>query len=246
MPLSGRGVDEVLLPDLPGTFMTTPVETAAMRRLRLTLRPGDVSIHPIGDVYLHDDGVDYAEAWTWNVEERPVALLFFVRGERAPVADVIAESDLVVDHEIVPVDEDSYYCYVHDECTDVSWELFQVLNKRGIVVVPPVRYESSEVTMTLLGDPTRLGAIVDEMPATLDARVDRVGAAVSPIATPAAALTSRQREAVEVGVAVGYYDVPRTADHEAVAERLGCAPSTAAEHLQKAEARLVHHVVSDR
>nr|WP_284011073.1 helix-turn-helix domain-containing protein [Halomicroarcula sp. YJ-61-S] len=34
--------------------------------------------------------------------------------------------------------------------------------------------------------------------------------------------------------------MPRTATHEAVADALDCAPSTAAEHLRKAESRVLH------
>jgi len=40
-------------------------------------------------------------------------------------------------------------------------------------------------------------------------------------------------------VDVGYYDVPRTGDTEAVAAALDCEPSTAGELLRKAEAAVV-------
>ncbi|MEF8906631.1 MAG: helix-turn-helix domain-containing protein [Haloarculaceae archaeon] len=42
---------------------------------------------------------------------------------------------------------------------------------------------------------------------------------------------------------MGYYDQPRATTHEEVAPQLGCAPNTASEHLQKAEAKLVNAVV---
>ena len=54
-----------------------------------------------------------------------------------------------------------------------------------------------------------------------------------------ASLTARQRAAVRAALDLGYYDVPREADHEAVADAIDCAPSTAAEHLRKAEATLL-------
>lgn len=216
-----------------------------MRRLRLTLRPGNESIHPVGDVMLHEERIDRAEAWTWNVEERPVALLFLVRGDRAPIEAAIDETEIVIDHEIVPVDPGSFYLYITDEPTGLAWQLFQTLNRRGTVAVPPVSYEDGAITLTLLGDPASLQSIVEEMPPRVDAHVDRVGTDVSPDATPATVLSPRQREAVRTGVALGYYDVPRTADHEDVAEALGCAPSTAAEHLQKGEARLARQLAED-
>ncbi|MFC6975764.1 helix-turn-helix domain-containing protein [Halomicroarcula sp. GCM10025709] len=59
-------------------------------------------------------------------------------------------------------------------------------------------------------------------------------------ATVETRLSDRQREAVEAALSLGYYDIPRTATHEAVADALDCAPSTAAEHLRKAESRVLH------
>jgi predicted DNA binding protein len=53
-----------------------------------------------------------------------------------------------------------------------------------------------------------------------------------------ARLSERQREALAAGLELGYYETPREASQEDVADSLGCAPSTAAEHLQKAEATL--------
>jgi predicted DNA binding protein len=52
-------------------------------------------------------------------------------------------------------------------------------------------------------------------------------------------LADRQAELVEIALELGYYAVPRTASHEDVAGAAGCVPSTASEHLRKAEATLV-------
>jgi predicted DNA binding protein len=48
-----------------------------------------------------------------------------------------------------------------------------------------------------------------------------------------------QREALAAAAALGYYDQPRGATSEDVADELDCATATAAEHLRKAEATLV-------
>jgi predicted DNA binding protein len=56
-------------------------------------------------------------------------------------------------------------------------------------------------------------------------------------------LTDRQREAVEAANDLGYYEIPREASQEDVAERIGCAASTAAEHLRKAETKLLRSIL---
>lgn len=64
--------------------------------------------------------------------------------------------------------------------------------------------------------------------------------------SPAATLTTRQREAVAAAVDAGYYGATREGSVAAVAETLGCSTGTAAEHLRKAEARVMRAVVGER
>jgi predicted DNA binding protein len=59
----------------------------------------------------------------------------------------------------------------------------------------------------------------------------------------AGGLTDRQREALAEALAAGYYESPRAATVADVGERLDCAPSTAAEHLRKAESTLVRRAL---
>jgi len=56
-------------------------------------------------------------------------------------------------------------------------------------------------------------------------------------------LSDRQREATDAALDLGYYEIPREADHRDVASALDCAPSTTAEHLRKAEAKLVESIL---
>lgn len=56
---------------------------------------------------------------------------------------------------------------------------------------------------------------------------------------PTSLLSERQCAAVNVALELGYYESPRNVTHADIADRLGCAPNTVTEHLQKAEAKLV-------
>jgi len=81
-------------------------------------------------------------------------------------------------------------------------------------------------------------------PARKALAVEGVGGLAGLVGTLERRLSQRQREAVAVALELGYYEIPRETDHEAVADALECAPSTAAEHLRKAEAKLIPAVVS--
>ena len=57
-------------------------------------------------------------------------------------------------------------------------------------------------------------------------------------------LTARQRQALLTAYSLGYYDVPRRISSEELAKRLKLGTSTYAEHLRKAEKRLLAGVLS--
>lgn len=80
---------------------------------------------------------------------------------------------------------------------------------------------------------------MERLPPFVDVEIDEIGSYDGGPDTPTAKLSERQREAVLAALELGYYDTPRRATHEEVAEVIRVAPSTASEHLQKAEAELV-------
>jgi len=86
---------------------------------------------------------------------------------------------------------------------------------------------------------------VDAAPDDLDITFDVIGQFRGESDDPATILSDRQREAVETALDLGYYEQPREATHEDVAAKLDCAPQTASDHLQKAEAKLVLTALND-
>ncbi|WP_276257874.1 helix-turn-helix domain-containing protein [Haloglomus litoreum] len=77
----------------------------------------------------------------------------------------------------------------------------------------------------------------------VDARVERFADYQGPSA-PLDALTARQREVVRTAHELGYYDVPREATADDIAERLDLDPSTVGEHLRRAQANLMDHLLA--
>ncbi|MFP9192884.1 helix-turn-helix domain-containing protein [Natronosalvus vescus] len=58
-------------------------------------------------------------------------------------------------------------------------------------------------------------------------------------------ITDKQREAVDLAVELGYYDCPRQADLEVLADRLDISRSAVSQRLNAAEVTLVRSLVSD-
>jgi predicted DNA binding protein len=93
----------------------------------------------------------------------------------------------------------------------------------------------------LVGESTDLQAALDAVPSEIETTVDWIGEYAGGDAT-VSALTDRQREVLRAARRLGYYEIPREAGVRAVAEAVDCAPGTAAEHLQKAEANVIHRL----
>ena len=58
-------------------------------------------------------------------------------------------------------------------------------------------------------------------------------------------ITDKQREALELAVELGYYDDPRRADLQDLADRLGISRSAVSQRLNAAESKVVRSLVSD-
>jgi predicted DNA binding protein len=119
----------------------------------------------------------------------------------------------------------------------------EALARAGLVVRRPLVYRDGRIHGHVVGDSGALQAVLDEAPDAMDVTLEEVGRFPSARANPASDLSDRQWEALETAVDLGYYNQPRATTHEEIAAELGCAPNTASEHLQKAEAKLINAVV---
>ena len=61
---------------------------------------------------------------------------------------------------------------------------------------------------------------------------------------PGDGLTDRQREALRTAYELGYFDIPRSASLEDVADRLGISASSASERLRRAQTQLIEETVA--
>ncbi len=209
-------------------------------RLRITADGDEAAIHPMWDVLTNADFVDYATAIQWNFTGDETGMLHYVEGDRAAFDAAVDASPAVIDHEVEPAGEGAFYAFVRGAATPGIRELWSVTVERPLVAVPPVEWHrDGTVTFSMLGPADVIQASLDAVPDPVSVTVEEISGLRAMPQTAGSVLTGRQREAVEAAIDAGYYDVPRSGSQEDVAGRLDCAPSTAAEHLRKAEARVL-------
>jgi hypothetical protein len=198
------------------------------------------------DLLANASFVERATALQWTFTGDAFAILHYVVGDHDAFVARVEDVPQVLDFETVRADDRSFYAYVQDATTESLRDLFGPVTGRPLLVVPPVEYNpDGTVSFSLFGPDEALQDALDAVPDPVDVTIERIGGLDRLAATVETRLSERQRDAVEAALSLGYYEVPRDVTHEAVAEALNCAPSTAAEHLRKAESRVLHALFGD-
>lgn len=209
-------------------------------RVRITAHGKERDIHPMYGVMTEASFVERATALQWNYTGDALGILHYVVGDADALETAMGDIPEVIGYEVARVDARSFYVYVRDTTTGPLQEMFAPVTSGGILVVPPVKYEpDGTVVFSMFGPDDELQEALKSVPSPIDVTIEAVGGLADTTAAVEARLTDRQREVVKTAVTRGYYDIPRTVSQAEIAAELDCAPSTVAEHLRKAESRMM-------
>jgi predicted DNA binding protein len=220
-----------------------------MRYYQYVLNPPGGYFHPLEEKILK--GLDVERETMLHISllsNREGVVIYRCRGERDELAERLDEHPEIVESEIFGVDVEGFNLYVRFKPGSPATDLLEIADENGLIVDTPFEFTDDGVEMTVVGKNERVQESLPEfMRLTEDAEtvLNQVGRYVPEESEFERALTDRQREVVEAAVEVGYYDNPRRATHEDVAERLDCTASTAGEHLRKAEAKIMPRTVGE-
>ncbi|MFB6075466.1 MAG: helix-turn-helix domain-containing protein [Haloarculaceae archaeon] len=215
-------------------------------RVTITAHGREDEIHPMYDVLANAPYVEYATAMHWNFTGEELGIMHYVEGDVEAYRRAAREAPEVIDFEVTRAGEDAFYVYVRDETNEPLRELFGAVTEGSVVTIPPIEYGADgRVTFSMVGPGEAIQAAIERVPDPVEVTVEEVGGLAAAPGVLDGLLTDRQRAAVEAALSLGYYEIPRTASQADVARELDCAESTAAEHLRKAEAKLVRSVLAE-
>ncbi|AJF27668.1 transcriptional regulator (plasmid) [Haloarcula sp. CBA1115] len=216
-----------------------------MRYLRLEIQYAPEYQRPMHRFMTESDAIkrEWLVTWKVGVEDEIAYTLFYIVGDREPYESALSAVETMESYDITPVRDQAFYAFVRGRETEQSRQFYAAFEQPTLMVVPPVAYRPHGVVLfDVVGEPATLEQVRDALPDGITVNVQKIGEYDASPGTFAIGLTSRQREALAAGREVGYFDVPRNGSVKDVAEELGCAPSTASNHLRKAQARLVERV----
>ncbi|MBV0923931.1 helix-turn-helix domain-containing protein [Halomicroarcula limicola] len=219
-----------------------------MKYVRLSLSMAPALRHPMHQFVVEHDGFDASYLVRGNqLGEDVQTLLFHVDGHPVePYREALERAENVVEYAISTCPDETFYLYVRGNPSEQDHELVDALVRAGLVVVSPIAYrDDGTIRLALVGPGGTVQRAIEAVPDGISADVREVSEYDSRRFETAATLTDRQFEAVAAAVDCGYYGDPRSGTTEDVAERLDCAPGTAAEHLRKAEARVMERAVAE-
>ena len=175
-------------------------------------------------------------------EDETGVVLLGGRGDPEAATEVLRSVEDVVDWELIPGDdEDGYYAYIHFVGREPAVSLLKLLDEFRLVLELPLRFTSEGyLRVTVIGSDDNIQQALRSVPETIDAQATQMGEYNPDDERAIAGLTERQREVLEAAVGTGYYEVPRQATYEEIAEVCDCTVGTVGEHLNRIESQIIH------
>ena len=214
-----------------------------MKRVAFRVSYPPETAHPIHRRIARTDGVSRMDLLQWGPTDAVTTLSWF-DADPETVRAVLGAADTVSTAELAEGD-DGTYAFVHQSAYELDGRVLELVARSRVVFLPPVTFfDDGDAVFEAVGETDSVSAFHARLRDLLDTRIERVHDFRR--RATAAALTDRQRSALEAARAVGYYEVPRTGTVADVASELDCASSTAGELLRRAEAAVVDEYASRR
>lgn len=229
-------------------FMCSSSHRRHVKYLHVTVHVADDSAPEFFE--LLTDSPQIAEArlidWSMSAGEQST-LLYAIDGDPTPFAEQAADTAGIDSVELSKTTRGRTHVLVvmRPLETPLFSAIYRASSQPGLIVRKPIVYRNRTMSARVVGDASPLQNALDAAPDGVTVEIDEIGQVAGDGNDPVAKLSDRQREAIEAAIELGYYSLPRGATHEEVAAELGCTPPTASEHLQKAEARIIHAVMDE-
>jgi len=215
-----------------------------MRYLRAVFTKDGGAIHPWGETLARDESVLRGPMYVMEMVDDEVAkMLCRVYG------DVERGFGLTRDHPLVRtatlVDTARGLLSLRVEMPTEPRQMLRFQRETDIILVMPLQFRQTDgaPVATLLGDDESFDDSLDAVPAAVDVELLETGEYEPEPDDPIASLTPTQQRVLLSAVEEGYYECPREATQDELADAVDLAPGTVGEHLRKIESRVFSHLV---
>lgn len=214
-----------------------------MKRIQFLVTYPEQFVHPLHQQIMERTSISRAELLIWSPTE-DATTLFWCDGSREATEKAVENIDSLLVSNFVE-DNDGTYAFLRQDDYEFASALLDTIEGSDVIFLPPVVFlDTGEVQFETVGETTALSTFHEKLSELAELTVEQVHdfeRKNSP-----SCLTDRQEAALEAGVLVGYYEVPREGTVADIAGVLNCSTSTAGELVRKAEAAVIRNYTGTR
>jgi hypothetical protein len=211
-----------------------------MRYVKVVLVPDGDEFHPAADVLAVESAVTREAIDHVNLLNDGTAVtLSRLRGDPDRLVEILEATAAVIRFDVSETGG-ALQAYTHFEPNETTLALLELTREHELVLDTPVEYgPDGSLRVAVIGEDDVVQSAVAAVPEGVRLELEQLSDYEPEQRELSSLLTARQHEILDAAVEVGYYEAPRDATHEDVADRVGVSTTTVGEHLRKIEARLL-------
>ena len=214
-----------------------------MRYVKVSLVPIAGDIDPVGDRISAEPSLTREAILHINrLNDGTVVLLTQLRGDPDLVDDILSDREEVLTHNVSALRE-GVQAYVHAQPTDTGAALLDLTQEHEFVLDTPIEYgPEGGIRVAVIGEEDTVRQAIENVPEEIRVELEQLSDYDPELRELSSMLTDRQREILDTAADLGYYEVPRRATHQDIADELDLSTTTVGEHLRKIEARMLSEI----
>jgi predicted DNA binding protein len=214
-----------------------------MRYVKVFMSPDDGDLHPAAENLANNPKVTRQAIQHLNLLNDGTAVtLSRLRGDRAELERILSETEDIIRWDVSEAGDD-LQAYIHFVPNATTLALMELTREHELVLDTPIEYNSDgSIRVSVIGQDDVVQEAIDHVPDNVRLELEQLSDYDPELRELSSLLTDRQREILDAAVEVGYYQVPRKATHEDIADLVGISTTTVGEHLRKIEARLLSEI----
>lgn len=213
-----------------------------VRYVRTVLIPTDRPLHPFDQRLAEADDVTRKRLYHLNLLDDGTAIsLYEMTGNADRVRDLAEDADFYDSQ--ISTDRETVTLYAHFDPSDVMVELLSLFREHELILDLPLEYtERGGLRAMVIGEMATIREVMPKLPDDLAVKLEQTGEYEPDSDVAFAALTQRQQEILLTALELGYYEFPRQATQEDIADELDRTVATIGEHLRRIESTVLSTV----
>lgn len=212
-----------------------------MRYVTVVIRRVD-GFHPANQLLADEPTITrVAVQYIHILDDGTAVLLYHLQGDLARARDLLAAVPDILSVDVTG--ETDGVAYIHAQPIDSMATVLGIPERYEIVLELPIEHVDNGVRMTMVGHDKQLQQVLSEFPDDVHVDLERTGTYHPTTSQLSSLLTERQRDVLTIAVHEGYYDRPRRATQDDIADITGLSTATINEHLRKIEARVFTRII---